>query len=514
MVWALLLIFSISLPTFADNNHWLDDITRSSQAELNIAALKALYRNQHYLWLDQQQLSAHAHDALDFIAAATRHGLKRDDYHWTELQQLDPATDIKTAQQFDLLLSDGLLKLIDHLQHGKLHALSADPTWFIEQPETNSIEFLQQALLLPHLKTQLNNLIPNSEEYRQLSLALTRYQSYVDRGGWSEIPTTPLLRPSDSHPSLALIQQRLAFEDNYLTLTHSLSSDVYDPLMEQAVKRFQKKYNLKVDGIIGSETRREMNVPATERLSQIKVALERQRWLPKNLGERYVLVNLANYSLTAVKQGQEKLEMPVIVGQTIRQTPSFSSEIDRLVFNPYWNVPRKLARLDLLPKQKKDLNYFYQHDIRVFSNENGQRIEHDPYTIDWQSMDKRHFPYTLRQDPGEHNALGKLKFMFDNQWNIYLHDTPHKELFREVNRSFSSGCIRVQDPIALANFTLDHSESSQTVLDIIASKQNRGQKLAQPLKIYVVYITASVIEGELYFSPDVYHRDKQIANML
>ncbi|MBE0439089.1 MAG: L,D-transpeptidase family protein [Gammaproteobacteria bacterium] len=511
---ALLLIVTISLPTFADNNHWLDQITPSSHLELNLPILKALYRDQHYLWLDKNQLSSHAHDALDFIAAATQHGLRRDDYHWTELQKLNPSTNTETAQLFDLVLSDGLLKLIDHLQNGTLHAKSADPSWFIEQPKFNNLEFLQQAILQPHLKSELNKVVPDSEQYRLLSQALTDYQRYVDRGGWSDIPDMPLLKPGDTHPNVALIQQRLAFEDEHLTLSQSLSTDVYAPLLQQAVKRFQKKYNLKVDGIIGSETRQQMNVSATDRLNQIKVALERHRWLPKNLGERYVLVNLANYSLTAVKQGQEKLEMPVIVGQTTRQTPSFSSDIDRLVFNPYWNVPTKLARLDLLPKQKKDLNYFYQHDIRMFSTENGQRIEHDPYAIDWQSLSSRHFPYTLRQDPGEHNALGRLKFMFPNKWDIYLHDTPHKELFSEVNRSFSSGCIRVQDPIALANFSLDNSDSDQTVLDTIASNQNRGQKLAQPLKIYVVYITASVIEGELSFSSDVYHRDKQIANML
>ncbi len=510
----LLLIVNISLPTFADNKQSLNEVSLSSHSDIALQNIAPLYLDTDYIWLKDNKPSEQAYDALDFIKASTQHGLEPNDYHWTELQQLDPSVDKQSAQQFDLLLSDGLLKLISHLQHGKLHALSADPSWFIEQSPFNSIEFLQQALLLPHLKTQLNNLIPDSEEYRQLSLALTRYQSYVDRGGWSEIPNTPLLRPGDSHPNIPLIQQRLAFEDDYLALTHSLPSEIYDPLMEQAVKRFQKKYSLKVDGIIGSETLGEMNISATERLNQLKVALERQRWLPKDLGQRYVLVNLANYSLKAVKQGQEKLEMPVIVGQTTRQTPSFASEINRLVFNPYWNVPRKLARLDLLPKQKKDLNYFYQHDIRVFSTEDGQRIEHDPYSIDWQSISSRHFPYTLRQDPGDHNALGRLKFMFPNKWDIYLHDTPHKELFSEVKRSFSSGCIRVKDPIALANFTLDHPDSDHTILDAIASNQNRGQKLTQPLKIYVVYITASVIEGELYFSPDVYHRDKQIASML
>jgi len=514
IVWGFILLCNISLPLYANTQTWLDNIAANYQPIIDIASVSKLYKTNDTIWLDKQQLSSQAHDALDFIAAASQQGLEPDDYHWTELQSLDPATDKQSAQRFDILLSDGLLKLIDHLQNGKTRPISADPNWFIGQSEFKALEFLQQALVLPHLKTQLNALIPASDEYRQLTQALARFQSYVERGGWSFIPETPLLRPGDQHPHIELIQKRLAYEDDYFALTHSLPSHTYDSLMEQAVRRFQHKYSLKVDGIIGSETRQEMNVSANKRLEQIKVALERLRWLPKDLGERYLLVNLANYTLQAVDRGNKSLEMPVIVGQTKRQTPSFTSEINRLVYNPYWNVPKKLARLDLLPKQKQDLNYFYTHDIRVFSSENGQRVEHDPYSIDWQSLNSRHFPYTLRQDPGEHNALGRLKFMFPNQWDIYLHDTPHKELFDEAKRSFSSGCIRVQDPIALANFTLGQPDSEQTVMDIIATNQNRGQKLSRPLKIYVVYITASISGGELKFSQDVYHRDKQIANLL
>jgi len=257
-----------------------------------------------------------------------------------------------------------------------------------------------------------------------------------------------------------------------------------------------------------------MNVSAQERLRQIQINLERRRWMPNDLGQRYLFINLANYKLSAIENGNRKLDMRVIVGRKTRPTPSFTSQMNHLVFNPYWNVPRKLAKLDLLPKQQADLNYFYLKDIRVFSTENGQKIEHNPYTIDWGSVSKRNFPYTLRQDPGVHNALGRLKFMFPNQWDIYLHDTSHKELFTESNRSLSSGCIRVEDPIALASFSLVDDNSEQTVLDMIASNENLGLKLTESLPIYAVYFTVWIDDGEVIFSPDVYERDQRMAELL
>ncbi|HHA19500.1 MAG TPA: murein L,D-transpeptidase, partial [Methylophaga sp.] len=407
-----------------------------------------------------------------------------------------------------------LLLLIHDISNGRLDANVADPEWFIPQAKINTGDFLQEALLSDHLVSQLNSLIPTRTEYHILTNAIDRYQSYVDRGGWEQIPETPLLRPGDTHQNIPLIQTRLAFEDDYLAVTHAAKSKYFDSLMEQAVRRFQKKHGLKDDGIIGSDTRHAMNVSAQERLRQIQINLERRRWMPNDLGQRYLFINLANYKLSAIENGNRKLDMRVIVGRKTRPTPSFTSQMNHLVFNPYWNVPRKLAKLDLLPKQQADLNYFYLKDIRVFSTENGQKIEHNPYTIDWGSVSKRNFPYTLRQDPGVHNALGQLKFMFPNQWDIYLHDTSHKELFTESNRSLSSGCIRVEDPIALASFSLVDDNSEQTVLDMIASNENLGLKLTESLPIYAVYFTVWIDDGEVIFSPDVYERDQRMAELL
>jgi len=496
------------------NQSWLSHYEDNNSHNLDLLSLSHFYSQPAPIWLDNQQLTEQAHDALDFIAESAKHGLDPSHYHQPILELLDPSQDKLSAQQFDLLLTDGLLKLIHDITVGQFQSNIADPEWFIPQAHFNSVEFLEQALLAPHLKSQLNSLIPNSAQYHKLVAALARYQDFVSRGGWSEIPTMPLTHPGDRHKNIPLIRERLAFKYAGLVLSTTNKAKDYDPFLEQAVRHFQKKHGLKIDGIIGSETLKAMNISAQGRLQQIKVTLERYRWMPEDLGNRYLIINLANYTLQAINEGNEALSMKVIVGRKSRPTPSFSSQMNHLVFNPFWNVPSKLARLDLLPKQQDNFNYFYLHDIRVFTKENGHKIEHDPYSIDWESITKYNFPYILRQDPGENNALGKLKFLFPNKWSIYLHDTSHRELFSETKRSLSSGCIRVEDPIALANFSMAKPSAQQTILELIESKQNRGLKLKKPLSIYAVYFTVWVDGDDVNFSPDIYQRDERMAKLL
>jgi len=493
---------------------WLESYKDNDTFNLDTHSLNHFYNQSTHIWLNNQQLTKRAHDALEFISSSATHGLNPVNYHLLELNKLSSLQDERSAQQFDLLLTDGLLKLIHDLTVGQLEANIADPDWFIPQASFNNIEFLQQAMLMPELKTQLNTLIPNTAEYHKLTQALAHYQSFVSRGGWPEVPPMPLTRPGERHQSLSIVRERLSFEDQELVLCSKKNANTYDPFLEQAVRHFQEKHGLKVDGIIGTETRKAMNVSAQARVQQIKVTLERHRWLPDNLGNRYLFINLANYKLRAINNGNEELAMRVIIGRESRPTPSFSAQMNHLVFNPYWHVPEKLAKLDLLPKQQDNFNYFYQQNIRVFTLENGKKTEHDPYTINWQSVTAANFPYILRQDPGDNNALGKLKFLFPNQWSIYLHDTSHRELFSETNRSLSSGCIRVEDPIALANFSMAKPMADQTILDIIDSKENQGVRLGDPLSIYAVYFTVSIDGDNVIFSQDVYHRDERIAKLL
>ncbi|HHJ35067.1 MAG TPA: murein L,D-transpeptidase [Gammaproteobacteria bacterium] len=479
-----------------------------------VSLSRLYYKPSDYLWIDQQQLKLEAYDALEFIAHSVNHGLNANDYHYDLLQHLDPMLSESEAHLFDLMLTDGLLKLISDISTGKLDPTIADPKWSIPRIQFDATAFLQQALSENHFKDSLVSLIPNSVQYRQLKAAAERYQNYVDQGGWSVITDMPELRLGDTDPGISDVRHRLAFEDKILDIGGAEQTDYFDTRLEQAVKRFQRHHSLQADGVIGPATIRAMNISAAERLQQIDINLERLRWLPADLGERYIMVNLANYRLTAIEDDEVKLDMRVIVGKTKRSTPSFSSKMTHVVLNPRWYIPNKLARIDLLPKQQRNANYFDRYNIRVFSTESGKKTEVDPDTIDWQSVSRQAFPYTLVQDPGRKNALGRLKFILPNPWRIYLHDTPSKSLFNRSKRMFSSGCIRVEDPFALADFSLRGNNTHQPLLDSIEDDKSYSTKLDQPLSVYAIYRTVWSSNGEIIFSPDSYHRDQRMAQYL
>ena len=483
--------------------------------DVDIASLSHLYQHpSDYLWIDQQQLNIKAYDALEFIAHSVNHGLSPNDYHQDLLQHLDPASNKSEAHLFDLMLTDGLLKLMRDISTGRLDPAIVDPKWAIPRIPFNATVFLQHALSTNHFNTHLNSLIPASDQYRQLTTAAARYQNFVDHGGWPKIPETPELRIGNSHQNIAIIRHRLAVEDDTLNSPNPGLDNYYDEKLEQAVQQFQRRHGLKTDGIIGPATRLAINVSAAERLQQIKINLERLRWLPDELGERYIMVNLANYRLTAIDNNQTKLDMRVIVGKKKRATPSFSSKMTHVVLNPRWYVPHKLARLDLLAKQQTNPDYFDHYNFRVFNDKKGKRTEVDPDSIDWQSMTRQYFPYSLVQDPGKKNALGRLKFVLPNPWSIYLHDTPSKSLFNQTQRNFSSGCIRVEDPFALANFSLTGNNNQLALLDIINTDNTHSTKLEQPLSVYAIYATVWLNGEELMFSPDSYQRDQKMAKYL
>lgn len=508
-----LLCLCFSLQAYA--NHRLVKLHEFSDYDIDKATLSSIYNDEDdYIWLEQQQLSEQAHIALEFIASAPEHGLNPDHYHYKLLLQLEPTASNTEAQLFDLLLTDVLLKYIHHVAVGRLDPAIVDPKWSIPRDSFDAAAFLQHALQVENFKECLEALFPTSDQYRMLQTAVMRYQAYVGQGGWEIIPETPLLRPGDVHQNIPAIHQRLAIEDNSLAPETSDLTNHYDESLKQSVLKFQRRYSLKADGIIGPNTLSAMNISASERLQQIKINLERLRWLPDDLGNRYIMVNLANYRLTAIDEDKIKLDMRVIVGKTKRPTPSFASKMTHVVFNPYWNVPRKLARLDLLPKQLNDPGYFKHYNFRIYDHKNGKRTEIDPDSIDWSSINYRQFPYTLRQDPGNNNALGRLKFMLPNQWAINLHDTPSKSLFNRNKRNFSSGCIRVEEPLALANFSLGGIHNQQTIADIISSNENHTTILKDPLYVYAVYVTVWPNENEIIFSPDSYKRDKRMAEHL
>lgn len=512
------IIINLGCPCFSGlllaqqvNSHSLPD----NNFDIDTASLSSLYPHpEDYLWLHSQQLTEQARHALAFIAGSVNHGLNPDDYHYDLLQQLEPGLNMSEAHLFDLILSDGLLKLIRDMSVGRLDPGVVDPEWSIPREPFDATAFLRYALSTNKLKARLDSLIPVSQQYLLLTAAVRRYQNYVELGGWRKIPASPMLRTGDEHPAISTIRDRLSFENSSINQTRPSIRNYFDKELEQVVKQFQRRHSLVVDGIIGPATIHAMNVPAAERLQQIKINLERLRWLPDDLGDRYIMVNLANYRLTAIEDNQVKLDMRVIVGKAQRSTPSFRSQMTHVVINPKWYVPSKLARTDLLPRQKASPGYFERYNFRVFNHADGNKTEVSPDTVDWQALSEQYFPYSLVQEPGKRNALGQLKFVMPNPWKIYLHDTPSKSLFSRSQRNFSSGCIRVEEPLALASFSLSRNSRQYPILDIISSNESYSAELEQPLSVYAIYATVWLNGNEVTFSPDSYRRDQKMSNYL
>jgi murein L,D-transpeptidase YcbB/YkuD len=287
--------------------------------------------------------------------------------------------------------------------------------------------------------------------------------------------------------------------------------------MDQAVRRFQARHGLNTDGIVGSATLQALNAPTVLRVEQIRANLERWRWLPQELGARYVIVNIADFHLEMVQNSRTLNQLRIVVGRSYRHTPVFSGTMTYLEVNPYWHIPPKIAKKDILPKVKQDPNYFSEQGIRVFESWKADAGEIDPMAIDWEKVNPRNFSYKLRQDPGPLNALGRIKFMFPNRFDVYLHDTPSRDLFEKTRRTFSSGCVRVENPMELAAFVVDGDRvwTPEAVEAAIESGETRVIPLQSPVPVHILYWTAWVDDmGEVQFREDVYGRDKKLREAL
>ncbi|MDH4274801.1 MAG: L,D-transpeptidase family protein, partial [Gammaproteobacteria bacterium] len=265
------------------------------------------------------------------------------------------------------------------------------------------------------------------------------------------------------------------------------------------------------DGVVGRGTRAALNVSMAARIAEIEKNMERWRWMPRSLGSRYVQVNMADYKLTVVEKGKTTMDMRVMVGKDYRSTPVFGNKIKYIEINPVWKVPARIARDDLLPKQREDPEYFLRKGIHVVTSWGTDGEEIDVNEIDWENVKTDEFPYKLQQEAGDKNSLGRMKFMFPNSFRVYLHDTPAKFLFERRIRTFSSGCIRVEQPVELAVKLLDDPQWSTGNLEsALATKQSRRLDLGKPIPIYLLYWTAWVENERVQFRPDIYGRNRAL----
>lgn len=415
--------------------------------------------------------------------------------------------------QLDVLLTDGVLRYAQHIHQGRIAPETLSriwPAW--RRTETRDVPIeLAQAVKENRLHAYIESLHPGGRAYQELQKALGHYTRIAQTGGWPAIAPGPTLRRGDTGPRVGALQRRLAITGDLSVDTPGMPV-VYDGIVESAVKRFQRRHGLRDDGLVGRRTLAELNVPVAQRITRLILNMERRRWLPDDLGQRHLIVNIPAFELRLVETGVTVAHMRTVVGKKRRQTPIMSAWMTYLEFNPYWNIPQKIARKDILPKAISDPEYLTSQGIRVFDSWDSQAQELDPTHIAWENLSGRYFPYRLRQDPSDLNALGQVKFMFPNPHSIYIHDTPGKALFNRQGRSYSSGCVRVETPMMLAHYLLQVQGWDQARLEAAISAGHRKTVLLDnPIPVHLVYFTAWVDEeGQVNFREDIYGRDQQL----
>ena len=319
--------------------------------------------------------------------------------------------------------------------------------------------------------------------------------------GWPKVSSSPKLKEGQSAPVVSALKKRLGL---------SSTDSSFNAEAVSALKAFQSAQGLKPDGALGAETVKLLNVPVDQRIKQIILNMERWRWIPKSFEEDYLIVNIPEYRLRVYEKGREQLSMNVIVGKTMNSTPIFSDKMENVVLAPYWNVPASIVRDELGPKISADPGYLDRSNMELVDAKGNQV---SPSKVEWGTVTRDNWKYILRKKPGPKNDLGDVKFIFPNTNDIYLHDTPHDELFSQTKRDFSHGCVRVEKPLELAEYLLrpvgwDMSKIQST----IAGGVEKQVKLKQVLPVYLVYFTAWVDDsGNVHFRDDIYGHDRTLA---
>lgn len=457
---------------------------------------------------------AAADEILQAIREIEQDGLNPRDYHLATLEALRAApADPGSGTDLQILLTDALAALIDHVRFGRVRPVALDRRWNVD-PREGAVpleSLVEDVAAAPSAGSAIEALKPSHFIYRGLKQALAARRAEAAAGGWPVIPPGAALKPGATDRRVPAVRKRLAVSGEFSGATEG---EAYDAVLAAAVMQFQERHRLAADGIIGNATLEAMNLSAEARVDQVRVNLERARWVVGGLSDTFVLVNLPAFKTYLIRGRQNVWEARVQVGRAGRQTPAFRADMRYIVFNPDWTVPPTITAQDVLAPMRRGENAIALKKLTIFDRQ-GRPVS--PGTIDWQTVTPRTFPYTLKQAPGPDNALGRVKFIFPNEHAIFLHDTPSRELFSSDARTFSSGCIRVQDPLDLAAVLLEGHEgwTRERIQQVVDRGETATVFLKDPLQVLIVYWTVSVgASGELRYARDVYNLDPVVRRAL
>ena len=496
-------------------------------------ALRTLYgqRADAPLWEQAGAASAQAQGLLRALGNAADYGLEPADYQAELLTQKlaglqsDPAATAASWADWDVALSTVALRFVRQLHEGRIdpHRAGFDldqPRAALDLPAT-----LAQLAGTDDLAASLAAVEPHFHHYQLLKAALAKYRSLAAGPGWTALPDFrgKSLKPGDAYAAAADLRRRLVLLGDLPDQAQAATADdaVLDDTLVEGLKSFQQRHGLQADGALGKTTLQALNTPLAFRVRQIELTLERWRWLP-DLAPPWIAVNIPQFRLFAFTshsdQEEGMLNMEVVVGQAFpeKRTPVFLGKVQYVVFRPYWNVPYSITRREILPKIRANPGYLKRSHMELVQgpSDDSPVVPATPQNIALLDSGK----LRLRQLPGPDNALGDVKFLFPNQYNVYLHSTPAQELFSRAKRAFSHGCIRVSDPQGLAAFILRNAPgewTAQTIAAAMTGAPNQRVTLSQPVQVMILYGTAVATEsGRVYFLDDLYGQDRDLEKLL
>jgi murein L,D-transpeptidase YcbB/YkuD len=448
---------------------------------------------------------------IDAIKGVYADGLNPDDYHLATIQKLDDqrkhASTAELEGDLDLLLTDAISAIFDHVRYGKVRPGTIDPHWNVDPRDD-----------MPPLEQQVGQVVgakdpvaaiqaekPDHFIYKGLVEALAQMRQIEKNGGWGTVPAGKAIKPGRPDPRIPRVRARLAVSGELDAAAAKDSSDRYDPRLLAAVKLFQARHRLDEDGIIDKKVTDAMNVSAAERAAQIRVNLERARWVLGGLKGDFVLVNLPAFKAYLIQNGQNVWEARTQIGEEAKQTPTFRAQMKTVVFNPDWTVPKSIIVEELMPEIQAGKDALGSRGLKVYDS-SGNEV--DPGSVDLETA-------TVKQPPGPKNALGRVKFLFPNKYSIYLHDTPSQSLFDSEKRTFSHGCIRLDNAMDLAQILLRGQMDRVAISDAVATGETQEVALQRKPYVLIVYWTVSVgAGGEVRYADDIYHQDQALLNRL
>lgn len=478
----------------------IDSQSQIGGVRLQKGKLKKFYGDRGYstVWSGSNQS-----EMIRFIENSYDHGLRPEYYGLAEIKKLQSSGETAVL---DVLLTQAFFTYARDIHDGRVDPGKLGIKWYIQQNKIDVVAALNRALS-SGFSNYVEKLSPQTYQYKTLRGLMKKYsRQAMNEANRPKIPSGSAIKPGRHDSRVPILKRRFKMDDIGIHVSDDPKSTFYSNELRAAVELYQSNHGLKIDGIVGAQTIARLNRSMKDKVDQIALTMERMRWLPSDLGERYVFVTTGTFHLDVYENDRQVIDMKTVIGRRSRQTPSFNSEISNIVFNPPWNVPANIARKDLLPKFRRDPGYAARNGYSIHS-ESGRVSAYD--AVDGSN----YFPYRIRQRPGDGNALGRIKFNMPNRHIIYLHDTPMKKLFERNSRSYSSGCVRLEDPKDLAEYIL--SREQNWTIDDVEERIDRGSTnrvdLADPVPVYIFYATVRVDRyGQAHFFKDIYRHDRKL----